>query len=81
MDSSSVTASAQALEPRTSACTASGSSKTFELIASAAPHIDLVVFTYPARAAAIGPARATALDQAYADALGHVPEMPKEIVG
>ena len=61
--------------------TASGSSKTFELIASAAPHIDLVVFTYPARAAAIGPARATALDQAYADALGHVPEMPKEIVG
>lgn len=43
--------------------------------------VDLLFATYPAAAPLKGPARATAILNGYADAVGHVPAMQKEICG
>jgi hypothetical protein len=61
--------------------TASGKRNMLDLSTHRATHVDLLVVTYPAAASALGPARATAIMNGYADALGHVPEMQKEVCG
>ena len=63
--------------------TASSANQTIELTTplGGASHIDFVVITRPASTPATGPARASAILGAYADALGHVPLMPKEVTG
>eukprot|EP01052_Picozoa_sp_SAG31_P039425 SAG31_NODE_5468_length_2521_cov_8.738233_1_plen_486_part_00 len=61
--------------------TASSANQTLEFSTTFATHIDIIVITWPANTTAGGSARADAIMGGYADALGHVPVMPKEVVG
>lgn len=61
--------------------TASASRQTVELCATRAHAVDVVVTTWPAGASATGSSRASAIQGWYADALGHVPVMSREVVG
>eukprot|EP01052_Picozoa_sp_SAG31_P012722 SAG31_NODE_749_length_12378_cov_8.688818_7_plen_188_part_00 len=61
--------------------TASSANQTLEFSTTFATHIDIIVITWPANTTAGGSARADAIMGGYADALGHVPVMPKKVVG
>ena len=61
--------------------TASASRQTVELYATRTYAVDVVVTTWPAGASATGSSRASAIQGWYADALGHVPVMSREVVG
>ena len=61
--------------------TASATTASMSLIASRTTHIDLLVVTWPAGSPSAGSARSSAILGSYADALGHVLEMPIEVVG
>lgn len=61
--------------------TASASRQTVELYATRTHAVDIVVTTWPTSASAAGSSRASAIQGWYADALGHVPVMSREVVG